>query len=61
MRAIIQRVSGASLITGDQSPRTIARGIVALIGIEKGDSEAEVKHMTERLSSTEFSPMPGGV
>ncbi|NWF37384.1 D-aminoacyl-tRNA deacylase [Mariprofundus sp. KV] len=56
MRAIIQRVSGASLVTGDHPPRAIGRGIVALIGIEKGDSEASVKRMAERLSSYRIFP-----
>ena len=56
MRAIIQRVSGASLVTGEQSPCAIGRGIVALVGIEKGDSAASVKRMAERLTGYRIFP-----
>ena len=56
MRAIIQRVSGASLVTGEHPPRAIGRGIVALVGIEKGDSETSVKRMAERLTGYRIFP-----
>jgi len=56
MRAIIQRVSGASFSPVITPPSAIAQSIVALIGIEKGDSEASVKRMAERLSSYRIFP-----
>ena len=56
MRAIIQRVSSANLETGEASPRAIGRGIVALIGIEKGDTLVSVQRMVERITGYRIFP-----
>lgn len=55
MRAIIQRVSSAVLVTDDTKAK-IGRGMVALIGVEKGDSTASVRRMAERLASYRIFP-----
>ena len=56
MRTVIQRVSDARLVTGETDPREIGRGIVALVGVEKGDDSASVKRMAERLISYRIFP-----
>lgn len=56
MRAIIQRVSSATLVIGSCNVQEINRGVVALIGIEKGDSPASAKRMAERLIGYRIFP-----
>jgi len=62
MRAIIQRVSSARLesdqIESDQNsaPRAIGRGLVTLIGVEKGDTLVSFRRMAERLSGYRVFP-----
>ncbi|ATX80035.1 D-tyrosyl-tRNA(Tyr) deacylase [Mariprofundus aestuarium] len=56
MRAIIQRVSSAMLVTDDTKVKKISRGIVVLIGVQKGDNAASVRRMAERLTSYRVFP-----
>ncbi|PJA32544.1 MAG: D-tyrosyl-tRNA(Tyr) deacylase [Zetaproteobacteria bacterium CG_4_9_14_3_um_filter_53_7] len=56
MRAIIQRVSNATLVTNDTKAKKIGRGIVALVGVEKGDSQSNVQRMAERLLAYRIFP-----
>lgn len=71
MKCIIQRVSRASVtlqsgslknqqhIVASQQPQyssTIGKGIVALIGIEKTDSEKDVEYMVKKLLTLRLWP-----
>jgi D-tyrosyl-tRNA(Tyr) deacylase len=47
--ALIQRVSGASVTVADQKVGSIGRGILALIGIERGDEMATARRLLERV------------
>jgi len=47
--ALIQRVSSASVEINSETIACIDAGIVALIGIEKGDSEAQAVRLLERI------------
>lgn len=49
MIALIQRVSGAAVMVGDQKVGSIGRGILALIGIERGDAPAQAERLLERV------------
>ena len=49
MIALIQRVQHASVVVGDKTIGTINEGILALIGIEKDDTEAKAQRLLERL------------
>jgi len=60
MRAIIQRVSSAMLVTDDTKVKKISRGIVALIGVQKGDNTTSVSRMAERLTSYRVFPDADG-
>jgi len=47
MQVIIQRVSSAMLVSGITT-KEIGTGLVALVGVEKGDTDANIKRMAER-------------
>jgi len=49
MLALIQRVTRASVRVGDAIIGRIGPGLVALVGIEPDDGEAQVERMTTRL------------
>ncbi|PWK53751.1 D-aminoacyl-tRNA deacylase [Pleionea mediterranea] len=49
MIALIQRVTNADVVVDGETVGAIDQGIMALIGVEKGDSEAQIKRLSERL------------
>lgn len=49
MLALIQRVTSASVRVDDETVGAIGPGLLALVGIEPGDGDAQVARMSERL------------
>lgn len=49
MRACIQRVSRAEVTVGDESVGKIDRGLLVLLGVATGDSEADVAYLADKL------------
>lgn len=49
MLALIQRVTHAGVSVGDETVGAIGPGLLALVGIEPGDGEAQVERMATRL------------
>jgi D-tyrosyl-tRNA(Tyr) deacylase len=49
MRAVIQRVSEASITVGNNCIATITNGLVILLGIEDADTLATVKWMSAKI------------
>jgi D-aminoacyl-tRNA deacylase len=47
--ALIQRVTGASVMVGGEPVGVIGRGILALVGVERGDSELEALLLAEKM------------
>jgi len=47
--ALIQRVTQASVSVGDQRLGRIGPGLVALIGVERGDADAGAERLVERV------------
>jgi len=47
--ALIQRVSEASVRVGDAPVGRIGRGILALVGVERGDGESAASRLAERV------------
>jgi D-tyrosyl-tRNA(Tyr) deacylase len=47
--ALIQRVSSAAVQIDGTQVAAIAKGILALIGVERGDGEAEAQRLAERV------------
>jgi D-aminoacyl-tRNA deacylase len=56
MIALIQRVSRAEVSVGDVPVGKIARGIVALIGVRKGDTEVAADRLLERIVGYRIFP-----
>lgn len=51
MKAVIQRVSSASVVVGGQTVGEIGQGILVLLGVEKGDDEAKAGWLAEKIVS----------
>jgi D-tyrosyl-tRNA(Tyr) deacylase len=49
--ALIQRVAAASVVVGEETVGAIGPGILALVGVERGDSEAEASRLAERVAT----------
>ncbi|RPE79819.1 D-aminoacyl-tRNA deacylase [Vulcaniibacterium tengchongense] len=49
MLALIQRVTEASVRVGGDTVGAIGPGLLALVGIEPGDGEAQARRMADRL------------
>jgi D-tyrosyl-tRNA(Tyr) deacylase len=49
MRALLQRVSRASVTVDEQLVGQIGRGLLVLLGIGEGDSEAQVKTLVDKI------------
>ncbi|HEV3139014.1 MAG TPA: D-aminoacyl-tRNA deacylase [Vicinamibacterales bacterium] len=49
MRAVLQRVSTASVAVGDRTIGRIDRGLLALVGVERGDGPADVEYIAGKI------------
>jgi D-aminoacyl-tRNA deacylase len=49
--ALVQRVTEARVAVGGEIVGEIGRGILALIGVERGDGEAEAQRLAEKVLS----------
>ena len=49
MRALVQRVSNASVTIGAEEVGTIGRGLVVLLGISRTDTEDEAQHIVGKV------------
>ena len=49
MRAVVQRVTQASVTVGAQTVGKINRGLLVLVGVETDDTEADVRYMADKL------------
>ncbi len=49
MRAVLQRVSSAQVAVADRIAGRIASGILVLLGIEKGDGQADVEFISSKI------------
>ena len=60
MRALIQRVARASVHVDGDLVSEIGRGLLVLIGVKAGDSEAEAMWMAEKLANLRIFPDTSG-
>lgn len=60
MIALIQRVASASVAVGGETIAEIDRGILALIGVERGDGETEAQRLAERVIGYRIFPDAAG-
>ena len=49
MIALIQRVAEARVLAGGETAGRIGRGVLALVGVERGDSEREAERLAGRV------------
>lgn len=56
MIALIQRVTEARVEIGGNAVGTIGRGVLALVGVERGDSEAQAERLAERVLGYRIFP-----
>jgi len=48
MKAVLQRVSRAKVTVADQIVGEIGRGLLVLLGVEQGDSEADARQLADK-------------
>jgi D-aminoacyl-tRNA deacylase len=60
MRALVQRVSSASVTVDGKVVSQIGAGMLVLAGVEKGDTEAQVRRLARRLLALRIFPGDGG-
>jgi D-tyrosyl-tRNA(Tyr) deacylase len=56
MIALIQRVSEATVVVNEKVAGAISHGILALIGVERGDTEKQADRLLERLLAYRIFP-----
>lgn len=49
MRAVVQRVSSARVTVGGEVTGEIARGLLVLLGVGQGDTEADAQWLAEKI------------
>jgi D-tyrosyl-tRNA(Tyr) deacylase len=49
MRAVIQRVSSASVVVGGDTVAEIGKGLLVLLGVGRGDSDGEAAWMADKI------------
>ena len=60
MIALIQRVTEARVAVGGETVGAIGRGILALVGVERGDGEAEAARLADKVLGYRIFPDAGG-
>lgn len=51
VKAVVQRVSRAAVLVEGATDGEIGAGLLVLLGVAKGDGEADVRYMTEKLAT----------
>ena len=51
MRALVQRVSNASVLVDGQEIGAIGAGLVVLLGVAEGDTEDDARYLVEKISN----------
>ena len=51
MRALIQRVAQASVLVDSQEIGHIGPGLVVLLGVARGDEEADARHLADKIAN----------
>jgi D-tyrosyl-tRNA(Tyr) deacylase len=50
MRAVVQRVTRASVRVGEETVGSIGRGLLVLVGVANGDTEADARTLADKIS-----------
>jgi D-tyrosyl-tRNA(Tyr) deacylase len=49
VKALIQRVTGASVSVGGEVVGSIGRGLVVLVGVASGDSDKDIQYLAQKM------------
>ena len=60
MIALVQRVAAAKVAVGGDTVGEIGRGILALVGVERGDGEAEAQRLADKVLAYRIFPDAAG-
>jgi D-tyrosyl-tRNA(Tyr) deacylase len=60
LKALIQRVSSASVCAGGEVVGEIGRGLLVLLGLDRGDDRAAAQRMVERVLAYRVFPDEAG-
>ena len=60
MIALIQRVAAASVTVGDETVGAIGPGILALVGVERDDGEAQAERLASKVRAYRIFPDSAG-
>jgi len=60
MRAVVQRVSEASVTVDGEVVGRIGRGLVVLLGVRQGDTEAEARWLANKIANLRIFPDEDG-
>ncbi|MCP5021896.1 MAG: D-tyrosyl-tRNA(Tyr) deacylase [bacterium] len=56
MKAVVQRVTRASVVVDGEVVGCVARGMLILLGVMKGDSSSEAERLATRIAQFRFFP-----
>src|SRR5277367_3546302 len=60
MRAVVQRVSRASVKVGDETTGEIGKGLLVLLGVAHEDTEADADYLAEKIAGLRIFEDDGG-
>lgn len=60
MRAVIQRVRSARVVVAGETVGEIGRGLMVLLGVRTGDTEAQAKWLAEKIAGLRIFEDDGG-
>ena len=59
MRAVVQRVSSASVVVGSRTVGQIGAGLMVLVGVERDDGPADVSYLAAKVRDLRIFEDPG--
>ncbi|MDR2734136.1 MAG: D-tyrosyl-tRNA(Tyr) deacylase [Spirochaetota bacterium] len=60
MRAVVERVTKASVRTGGEPAASMGAGLLVLLGVGKNDAEADAVYLVEKILNLRLFPGAGG-
>lgn len=60
MKAVLQRVKQAKVVVAGETVGEIRKGILILLGVEKGDTEVDVEALVRKVTMLRLFPSPEG-